>query len=168
MISTLQVLKNCEKNLERNRAVATGIDVFARIREGPSILMRNRTEKSSLFSQNLSGKWELPGGGVELFDFEKDYQSAIILALERELMEEAGLQLIPEKIDVRLIPAWLGKDGIIDLAFTIDIPEAAVKKTKQHRELLKKGGIKWITYQNLRKLEYVSERMRFLTLNSFI
>ena len=168
MIDIEKAKTNSLKKLDQNRAVST-LGIFARVRIGAKVLVIKRQEEGSLFNEDLRGKYEIPGGGVEVFDFEEEYQSAIILALERELLEEAGLQLIPEKLgDIKLIPAWLGKDGVIDAAFVIDVPECAVKKTKKFRQLIKDKLIQWITYQDLRELNFVSKRMRFMVLNGLI
>lgn len=165
-----KVLNNCGKNLERNRAVASGIGIFARI-ETPDgkILVRRRSEKDSLYGQNLSGKWELPGGGVEVFDFdEEDYQSAISSTLDRELMEEAGLEIDYAGLVLNLLPAWLGKDGLIDLAFMVEIPQHMTRKTPAFEEMMDANQIRWVTIEEARKIEFVSKRMRFMALYGFL
>ncbi|MBU0546778.1 hypothetical protein KKA72_01125 [Patescibacteria group bacterium] len=69
-----KILENCRKNLKRRRAVATGIGVFAAVMQEGKILLRLRKEQGSLYGKDLSGSWELPGGGVELNDFKKTTQ----------------------------------------------------------------------------------------------
>ena len=96
------ILAECKKNLDRGRAVATGIGVFAAfIKMGEKadgfssasqILLRRRLEKDSFLGQDLSGKWEMTGGGVELAHFGEPYQVAILETLLQEL-EEAGLKM---------------------------------------------------------------------------
>ena len=168
MINPSEVLKNCQKNLDRNRAVATGIGVFARIINSErKVLLRRRKEKDSLFNEDLSGKWELPGGGVEISDFSEDYRSAVISTLERELMEEVGLELLCPCLQVVLRPAWLGKDGQIDLAFVIDVPEGIVMETSAFKEMIANNEIRWFTWQEAQEIEFISQRMKFMTLSFF-
>jgi 8-oxo-dGTP pyrophosphatase MutT (NUDIX family) len=168
LINPSEVLKNCQKNLDRNRAVATGIGVFARIINSENkVLLRRRKEKDSLFNKDLSGKWELPGGGVEISDFSEDYLTAIPSTLERELKEEVGLELISDCLEVILRPAWLGKDGLIDLAFVIDVPEGIVMETPAFKEMIANNEIRWFTWQEARELEFISQRMKFMTLSFF-
>lgn len=168
MIDKIQVLENCKKNLDRDRAVSTGVGIFGRVRKGNKFLTRRRTEIDSLYKTDLSGKWELPGGGVEIFDFTEGYQSAIISTLKRELMEEVGLDLISEKLNIVLIPAWLGKGGLIDLAFVIDIPEYAIVITPEYEKLLEIKAIRWTSLQELKELEFISKRMKFLALKGIL
>lgn len=168
MINKIEVFENCKKNLDRDRTIATGVGIFARIRKGNTFLTRRRTETNSLYETDLSGKWELPGGGVEIFDFAEEYQSAIISNLKRELMEEVGLGLISEKLNIILIPAWLGKGGLIDLAFVIDIPEYAIVITPEYEKLLEIKAIRWTSLQELKELEFISKRMKFLALKGIL
>ena len=168
MINPSEVLKNCQKNLDRDRAVATGIGVFARIINSErKVLLRRRKEKDSLFHEDLSGKWELPGGGVEISDFNEDYRAAIPSTLERELKEEVGLELLSDCLEVVLRPAWLGKDGQIDLAFVIDVPEGIVMETPAFKELIASNEIRWFSWQETHELEFISKRMKFMTLSFF-
>ena len=169
MINPSEVLKNCQKNLERKRAVASGIGVFARIINSErKVLLRRRKEKDSLFHEDLSGKWELPGGGVEISDFsDEDYRAAIPSTLEREIREEVGLELLSDCVDVVLRPAWLGKDGQIDLAFVVDVPESLVMETLAFKELIANNEIRWFTWQEAHELEFISRRMKFMTLSFF-
>ncbi|MFZ2390450.1 MAG: NUDIX hydrolase [Minisyncoccales bacterium] len=169
MINPSEVLKNCQKNLDRNRAVATGIGVFARIINSErKVLLRRRKEKDSLFNEDLSGKWELPGGGVEISDFsEEDYRSAVISTLERELMEEVGLELLCPCLQVVLRPAWLGKDGQIDLAFVVDMPKDITAETPAFKEMIANNEIRWFTWQEAHELEFISKRMKFMILSFF-
>lgn len=168
MINPSEVLKNCQKNLDRKRAVATGIGLFARITNSEDkVLLRRRKEKDSLFHEDLSGKWELPGGGVEISDFNGDYLAAIPSTLERELKEEVGLELLSDCLEVILRPAWLGKNGLIDLAFVINVPKGIVIETPAFKEMIANNEIRWFTWQEARKVEFISERMRFMTLSFF-
>lgn len=170
MLNKEKVLENCKKNLDRDRAVGTGIGVFARI-ETPDrkILVRKRNEHGSLFGQDLSGKWELPGGGVEISDFDEgNYLSAISSTLDRELMEEVGLAIDYSGLVLNLLPAWLGKDGLIDLAFMVEIPQYMTKGTQAFNEMLDANQIRWVTIEEARKIEFVSKRMRFMALYGFL
>jgi 8-oxo-dGTP pyrophosphatase MutT (NUDIX family) len=144
--------------------------VVARIETSDfKILVRRRKEKDSLYGQDLSGKWELPGGGVEIFDFDEgDYQSAISSTLDRELMEEAGLEIDYDGLVLNLLPAWLGKDGLIDLAFMIEIPVHMVRKTPTFEKMMDNNEIRFVTIEEARKIEFVSKRMKFLALYGFL
>jgi 8-oxo-dGTP pyrophosphatase MutT (NUDIX family) len=162
MIMTSGILENCRKNLENGRAVATGIGIFGRVITDEGMLLRRRTEKDSLYGKDLSGKWELIGGGVEVIDFGTDYQSAIRTALQREFAEEAFLALDIKFLDILLRPAWLGKNGIYDLAFAVDIPTKMLLSLPGHRKLLEKGGLQWVPISKLEEIEFVSSRMKYL------
>jgi len=88
--------------LKKGRAVATGIGVFAVVVKEGAPLLRRRIEEDSLYGQDLSGKWEMTGGGVELPQFKvklgpeslSNYQQSIFVCLQQELSEEAGLKLL--------------------------------------------------------------------------
>ena len=151
VIDVEEVLRNCRKNLDKGRAVATGIGVFAAIFEQKSlpdriaftfpykIFLRKRIEKESLYNKDLSGNWELPGGGVEIGDFgddPTDYMKAVFNTLQRELMEEGGLELTKMESPLLMLPAWLLKGNLIDLAFIVLIPRGFVRETPRFQEKL--------------------------------
>lgn len=176
--TTERILAECKKNLERGRAVATGIGVFAalikmeeKIEGYPrllQILLRRRLEKDSLYGADLSGKWEMTGGGVELAHFEGStppYQVAILATLLQELKEETGLSLataLPQHSF--LIPAWHFNEGkgVIDLAFVMPIPWRYTRETDDSRQKFQKGEIRLFHPEELDKIEIVSPRTRFL------
>ena len=171
------VLKNCRKNLERGRAVATGIGVFAAVFEQEclsnrfvysfpyKIFLRKRIEKGSLYNKDLSGSWELPGGGVEVVDFgddPADYMKAVFNVLRRELMEEGGLELTKLDSPLLMLPAWLPKGNLIDLAFIILIRRGFVRETPIFQEKLSQGLIGFFNQEEINALNIVSPRMKFL------
>ena len=176
--STDRILAECKKNLERGRAVATGIGMFTvlvkmdemveRFPRSPQILLRRRLEKDSLLGADLSGKWEMTGGGVELAHFQGSpapYQVAILASLLQELKEEAGLVLataLPKHSF--LIPAWLFNEvkGVIDLAFVMPIPWKWVRETDESRRKFQSGEIRFFHSKELSKIEIVSPRTSFL------
>lgn len=173
------VLENCRKNLDRNRAVATGIGVFVAIIQKEEknvllILLRKRQEKWSLYGQDLSQKWELIGGGIELNDFSTqvttqgtDYTAPIWKGLKRELYEEGGLNLskLPEKLIMG--PAWMSKNGIIDVAFVVPISWEYIEETPEFKKKLAEGELGFFSQEEIEKLDVVSSRMRFLIKTGF-
>ncbi len=155
------ILENCRKRLEKDGAVATGIGIFGAVIIDGKILLRKRVEKKSLYNKDLSGKWELPGGGVELLDFPSDpsdYQKVIATLMTRELNEETGLDL--EAFNPVLLPAWLFKGEIIDLAFVL--PIVKISGTTRSKKMLRNKEIAWFSTNQLDKVDIVSPRMRFL------
>jgi len=168
-MNTEKIIENCKKNLGRGRAVATGIGVFAHIAKDRKTLMRFRTERGSITGRDLSGNWELPGGGIELRDFDgQNYQSAILNALKRELEEETGLELVYSPDPFLLLPAWLGKNDLIDLAFTAYLSWTNVKETPEFRDLLAEGKIGFFPVEEIENLNITSPRMKFLTYTAYI
>ena len=167
-INIKKVLESSEKRLRREipGAVATGIGVFVIVyRDDLEILVRTRTETGSLYGEDLSKKKELPGGAVDIADFEKEYDSAPVIAGARELFEETGLILHLEKLakPVLLKPAWaIIGEGIIDLAFAIDVPFFAIEETPLYKELLNEKKLEWVHVSELEKVEFISKRMAFL------
>lgn len=174
------ILANCAKNLEKGRAVAMGIGVFVLVEEDGKFLFRLRGEKESMFGTDLSGRYELLGGGVELVDFvvppQKTgsvYQWPVISALGRELFEEAGLDLYWYGNPVPMMPAWLMKNGQIDLAFVValsmsrpnllsDNLQLNVCPTARFHELMKSGEIRFFSLEEIEKLDIISLRMRYM------
>jgi 8-oxo-dGTP pyrophosphatase MutT (NUDIX family) len=154
--------------LRKGKGIATGIGIFAAILKENKILLRQRVEKESLiYGKDLSGKWELPGGGVELGDFGEDYQSAIKNALAREIREETGLEIDIEKVPIVLLPAVLKKSSIeklslIDWAFVVPIDIEFTKVTKEYERKIETGEIRWFPINEIDRLEIVSERMKYL------
>jgi 8-oxo-dGTP pyrophosphatase MutT (NUDIX family) len=164
-IDVEEVLKNCRKNLEKGRAIATGIGVFALVVKEGKFFLRVRLEKGSIYNKDLSGNWELPGGGVEIGDFGDDptnYTRAIFNALKRELMEEGGLELVKLDSPLLMLPAWLLKDNIIDLAFVVLIPWGSVQEMSGFHERLSQGLIEFFDKKEISALNVVSPRMKFL------
>ena len=169
-----KILIECKKNLERGRAVATGIGVFAVFFKKEAfvveVLLRRRQEKGSIYGQDLSGKWEMTGGGVELQHFEgssegllaERYQKVVATTLAQELEEEAGIvfSTLPEFF--YMIPAWLFKENIIDLAFVIPIPWLNIREKPEFRQKMEKGEIRFFSQDELKRIEIVSPRTRFL------
>lgn len=173
MIDTEQVLKKSEENLKKGRAVATGIGVFAAITtfdEGKTlILLRRREEKESLFGKDLSGNWELPGGGVELVDFkDNNYQGSINRALIREIREETGLVLISNSIkDLNLVPAWLSKDALIDLSFvTLISIEKMEPNSKDFEKNCLENKVRFFLPEEIEHLNIISPRMKFMIIEA--
>ncbi len=175
------ILAKVRENLERGRAVATGIGVFAAVIEitepqqdeysglssarGKQILLRRRLEEGSLFGQDLSGRWELPGGGVELADFEPGkYLSAVVNTLRRELQEETGLNLSEDLSPSQLFPAWIfnRERSTIDLAFVTILYASSVEETNEYRAFLNAGDVRFFRLEDLGSIEIVSQRMRYL------
>lgn len=174
---TEKIIVECRKNLGRERAVATGIGVFAVIINGAGDpLLRRRTEKDSLFGQDLSGKWEMTGGGAEISHFKNipgvtvasSYQQQIFICLRQELKEEAGLMLrdLPEPLT--LIPAWLWRETdsgiIIDLAFSvlIEMSNQYIEETPEFMEKITRGELMFVPRKKLPSIDIVSPRTRFL------
>ena len=112
MSDDAKILFECQETLKRGRAVATGIGVFAVvINKAGNPLLRKRIETDSLFQEDLSGKWELIGGGVKLAHFMAETgpedERAIFACLEQELMEEAGLKLISLPQPLMVVKDWI-------------------------------------------------------------
>lgn len=174
-----EILAECKKTLGRNRAVATGIGVFTVVINEIGPLLRRRIEKESLYGQDLSGKWEMTGGGAELSHFtvnldqENNYQKSIFACLSQELEEEAGLKLIRLPQPLTLIPAWLwrsyedkeSKERItIDLAFSIPLmwDDGYLEETPEFKEKLQRGELRFVPVKKLPEIDIVSPRTRFL------
>jgi 8-oxo-dGTP pyrophosphatase MutT (NUDIX family) len=163
-----KIIGNVEKALKEERGVATGIGIFGAIFEKNKILLRRRVEKESLiYRQDLSGKWELVGGGVELSDFGEEYQSVIKNTLVREVKEEAGLEIDVEKVPIVLLPAVLKrssiqKQGLIDWAFVVPIDYGVTRETEEYKRKLETGEICWFAVDEIDTVEIVSERMKYL------
>lgn len=174
---------NFVKNLVRGRAGATGLGIFVLPKWRDNYLLRRRNEPGSLFGKDLSGEWELIGGGVELDDFAtsctnvSDYQAPIIKAIDRELKEEACLALCvenPGALMKDLIPAWLLKNRIIDLAFvfpakfvpqgyfSVEDPFYVNPVGTNFQKFIENGDLKFFSLEEIKKLNIVSPRMRFM------
>jgi 8-oxo-dGTP pyrophosphatase MutT (NUDIX family) len=168
-----RILEKVEEALRVKRAIATGIGIFGAIfnADFQTILLRRRIEKRSLISsKDLTGKWELPGGAVELSDFDDTYQGVIINALSREIKEETGLEMkvSPEFSHfVPLLPAILKRSSIekfniIDWAFVVPISVRRIQITPEYQRKINEEKIKWISLGDVGKIEIVSKRMRYL------
>lgn len=156
-----KTLINCRKNLRKGRAIATGIGIFVAAIVDGKILLRKRVEQDSLYQKNLSGKWELPGGGLELLDFPQDpsdYQKAVLNCLAREMKEETGFNLAD--LNPALLPAWLSKEGLIDLAFVSSVVK--ISETARSKEMLRNNEIAWFDTDRINKVDITSPRMKFL------
>lgn len=175
MEATVQkILENCEKNLARNRVPAVGIGLFVLIVKGKEVLLRKRAETNSLiYDQDLSGKWELAGGGVDLEDLapKGDYTGTIFNTLKKEIEEETGLILNYLEDNFVLLPAWLTDTGTgqIDLAFVTvinynQLTEAEVFQAKINREEIKFFPIEVFSGDSAPNV--ISPRMRFMIANA--
>lgn len=183
-----KILFECQETLKKERAVATGIGMFAVvINKAGNPLLRKRLETDSLFQEDLSGKWELIGGGVEIPHFmaktgPRD-QRAIFNCLKQELMEEAGLKLVSLPRPLMVVHDWIYSSYqdkkvinqeriVIDLAFAtpIVLREKYLEKTKEFGEKFKKGELRFVPRSELSKVDMVDQRSRTLveeTLEAF-
>ncbi len=161
-----EFLRKFKENLDKGRAGASGIGVFwAVYNEEGKILLIVRKEIGSIYGKDLTGKWELPGGGVELSDFGDDYQG-VIFNSARELKEETGLRLNKLK-NIVMLPAWLAKKNIIDLAFVIPVPYESVEKTEEFQKLYDNKEAKFLGLEEIGKMEITSGRMEFMISEAF-
>ena len=188
MSDDAKILVECQETLKRGRAVATGIGVFTVvINKAGNPLLRKRIETDSLFQEDLSGKWELIGGGVEIAHFMAEIgpeeQRAIFACLAQKLMEEAGLKLIRLPQPLMVVPDWilapypdkkiLNQERIvIDLAFAtpIVLREKYLEKTKEFDEKFKRRELMFVPQSELSKIDMVDQRTRNLidkTLKAF-
>jgi 8-oxo-dGTP pyrophosphatase MutT (NUDIX family) len=168
-----KIINKANENIKKGVVIATGIGVFAAISDGTNILLRRRVEKESpIYPKDLSGKWELPGGAMELNDLGEEYSSSFRNTLIREVEEETGLK-IADVPKIVLLPAVLKRSsieklGLIDFAFVVPILYPIsytmyVKyNTPEYEAKLKKGEIRWIPIKKIDKVEIVSERMKYL------
>jgi len=174
-----KILAETKANLERGRAVATGIGLFlVVVDDNEDLLLRRRLEEDSLYGQDLSGKWEMTGGGVELVHFEQAdsqepeisrYVRPVLQTLAQELEEEAGLKLVGE-LPMAMTPAFLYREyerngeprATIDLAFSMPAPLTAFEQTETFHELMDKGELMFVPRDKLPEIDIVSPRTRFL------
>jgi len=173
------VVAEARANLERGRAAATGIGLFlVVIDDDGNPLLRRRLEEDSLYGQDLRGKWEMTGGGMELSHFAdaasqepaiSRYVRPILETLAQELEEEAGLKLTGS-FPLLMAPAFLYREyeregdprTTIDLAFSTPISLEAFEQTGMFHELMEKGGLMFVPRDKLGEIEIVSPRTRFL------
>ncbi len=167
-------METAEKNLARGRAIATGIGVFSAVFKESKILLRKRIEKGSIVDKDLSDKWELPGGGVDtndLLSMTPRYTGPAIKAIDREMREEICLGY--NKLDATMIPAWIMKENLIDLAFVIPtdyedtFPCNGGEYFDTFEEGLEKGLIGFFSEEEALALNIVSERIRFMITEAF-
>lgn len=178
------IIKSIE-NLSRNpaRAIATGIGIFGlpvNIKQH-SVLLKIREEATSLISEseNLQGKFELPGGGVDLQGVNGTYDGAFLATLQKELQEETGL-----KLEADIKPLWKEAIsfisdpkkktfGVLDVAFVTPLkfdgdnlkPHGLSENNQTYAELIFNKKIKWISIESFIEMtdkEFVSPRMAFL------
>ena len=174
-----KILAEVQMNLGRGRAVGTGIGLFILvIDEHGNLLLRRRLEKGSLFGDDLSGKCEMIGVGMDISHFaqaetqEPDvsrYHRPILETLIQEMDEEAGLNLVGN-FSLIMAPAFFSREyeykgeerQAIDLAFSIPVPFSALEKTDKFTELMEKGELKFVPRGRLSEIEIVAPRIRFL------
>jgi len=176
-INKENLLRQAQERLGRGGAIATGIGAFVIIFRSISepkmtteILLRRRVERESIIhGQDLSGKWELPGGGMRLEDLVPGgdgYFGSIAQTLQREAREETGLELLGWELDGAIFPAMLAKEGVeqslVDFAFAVKVHWRGDFATKEYQSRLQRGEIRWIGVGDLDKIEIVSPRMKFL------
>lgn len=176
-----KIIRAARENLiERKRSIATGIGVFAAVyTKDEKILLRVRTEKGSMYGEDLSGKPELPGGGTDMSDFDQSlsyriednykrkYTDVVENTLRRELKEETGLFLPQLYEPIKMYPAWLFKEPLIDLAFVVPVKADWVKETKKYKELKEKNQVRFFSSKELVDANITSPRMRFLIESAF-
>lgn len=180
MIDKRRLLEKCDQSLTKERAIATGIGIFAAIFREGKILLRVRVEKGSLiYNIDLSGKWELPGGGVdttELFSTYNGcpYRGAIIATLDKELQEEVCLGLNLANNQLIMLPAWLAGEDIVDTAYVTPLQWSwvtAVAGSSDYfpsfEEGLRLGGVRFFTEEEIAFLEIISPRMKDLITEAF-
>jgi len=168
-----KIVETAEKNLARGRAIATGVGIFSAVFKDTRILLRQRIEKGSIINKDLSEKWELPGGGVDLDDFlyTPKYKGVVMRTIDRELQEEVCLRYNYQ--DIIMIPAWIKNDTLIDLAFVIPIDYEHTflchggEYFDTFEEGLEKGLIGFFSEEEALALNIVSERMRFMITEAF-
>jgi 8-oxo-dGTP pyrophosphatase MutT (NUDIX family) len=168
------LLKEARKNLVRGRAIATGVGAFAVIAYeselGRQVLLRRRKEKDSIiYEKDLSGKWELIGGGVDISDFvsgQDGYLGSVTAAIRREAKEEAELDLSSWQFDGLAYKAMLAKSdekqSLFDDAFSILIPWQLEFETSEFDSLIRKGELRFVPIEAIPEIEIISPRMRFL------
>ncbi len=177
-----KILAECNKTLDKGRVVATGIGVFAVVVNEAGPLLRRRIEKDSLYGQDLSGKWEMTGGGAELPHFTvkpgleglSNYQQSIFACLQQELQEEAGLKLLRLPQPLSFVPAWLWRPYeekeskeqriSIDLAFSVPLiwNDGYLEETSDFKKKLQRGELMFVPARELPNIDIVSPRTRFL------
>jgi len=168
LVESEAIISRARERLNQGGAVATGVGVFAAISHGRTVLLRRRVEKESpIYPGDLSGKWELPGGGMELKDLGEEYQGSFKNTLEREIKEEVGLDAKLDFQEMVLLPAVLKlssieKSNSIDFAFVIPLPAITCETTSKYWEKITKGEIQWILIGEIEKIQIVSERMKYL------
>jgi len=185
-INKENLLAEAKRRIDYGGVIATGIGAFAIIIRSvcepemtTEILLRRRTEKESIIhDKDLSGKWELPGGGMKQDDLVPGgdgYFGSIARTLWREVREETGLDLLEWKLSGAIFPAMLareeGKQSLIDFALAVRINWKNDFATKDYQSRLQRGEIKWVKVGDLDKIKIVSPRMKFLiwqTVNDYM
>jgi hypothetical protein len=170
-----KVLENCQKSLEKGNACATGIGIFAAVLFEGKILLRKRTDKNSMFGADLSSKYELVGGAVGVDELNCqaqgcEYQGMVIDTLGRNLNLKAGLdyQFSPQEgMQLVLLPAFLAKSDMIDLAFVCPIPFSDIKETEEFKSAIRDGSLGFFSREEVSKIEVISKRMLFMIEEAF-
>lgn len=130
-----------------------GVGVGAIIVKSGKILIQKRSQKV----RNDRGKWEIPGGGIELGETQEE-------ALKREVMEEVGIEVEPvELLSVydNIIPAdkqhWIAPTYLCKI----------LKGDPQIMEPEKSDDLKWFSLEEAKKLDLAAitrNDIRFLEL----
>lgn len=172
------LLIEARKNLAKGRAIATGVGAFAAIVRisgvSRQILLRRRKEKDSIiYDKDLSGKWELIGGGVDVDDFvpgKDGYFGTITTTIRRETREEAGLNLYCWNFDGVAYKATLAKSdekqSLFDDAFSVLIRWRDDFETIEFSSMIEKGELCFVPVESLSRIEITSPRMRSLIMQA--
>jgi len=174
----IALLVEARKNLVRGRTIATSVGAFAAIVRisgvSRQVLLRRRKEKDSIiYNKDLSGKWELIGGGVNVDDFvpgQNGYLGTITATIRREAREEAGLNLYCWNFDGTAYKAMLAKSderqSLFDDAFSILIRWRDDFETSEFDSMIRNGELRFVPIESLSEIEIISPRMRFLTMQA--
>ncbi|MDD4531509.1 MAG: hypothetical protein PHH21_02250 [Candidatus Pacebacteria bacterium] len=165
------IAKKCKENLDKGKAVLTGIGIIVRIRNGGKFLVTVRESKESITGKDLSGLVQLITSAMLASDFtlsvKGDFQGPLRLAITRGL-RNFGMSLRHDVSLNHLIPAFSlieekGVQNQIDGAFVVDIPFESIETGKLFDQLIENGTLKWVNLGEIREeLEFIGPRMKFL------